>query len=442
MAGFSRTSAILIGARRRVALTLIPMALLWLGVLWAGFAGRSPAMPASAPPGAPVLQAVAAVGDAAPVEGSFDGFDVETRIVPAPANRRGDVAFFARLLRGKAEEGIFLASGGRIVKLAAIGDAIPEGETIAGFGEQPAAAINAAGAVAFTAQLTGGRATSGVLLAQNGKLTTIAASGTAAAGGTLVEFQPPAINDAGDVAFLAALKRGREAGEAILVAHAGQLTKRAASGDPAPGGGIFASFGNPALNNKGELAFGAVLEQGPIIGGVFAGGARDLRLVLAAGSAAPTGGIFARFSERLELNDAGTLALSAVLRQGGPAAAMFLIEKDTPRSVAALGESAPGGGSYAAFASWPALSAAGDVAFIASIDGGPNGLGVFLVGADGAKRLATIGDVTPLGRIAGFPLYPALAMAPNGAVSFVAGIEREGGRSDALLYYGPPRGSR
>jgi len=446
MAAFLGTSAILAGAGRRVALALVPVILLWLGVLWAAFGGRAPGLPQSAAPAPPVLQAIVAGGDASPADGSFDHFDVEGRVVAAPANRRGDVAFFASLRRSAAEEGVFLAAGGRIVKLAAAGDAVPGGERIAGFGEHPAAAINDAGAVAFAAQLTGGKATSGIFLAQNGKLTAVALSGAAApdiAGGTLADFEPPWLNEAGEIAFLAALRRGRETGEAIYLWHQSQLTKVVASGDPAPGGGQFSSFASPALNGKGELAFGAVIEQGPILGGVFAVSGRDRRVVLAAGSAAPGGGIFARFAERIELNESGTIAFSAVLRQGGPSAAVFLVENDTLRSVAAIGDPAPGGGSFAGFASWPGLSEAGAVAFIASVDGGAGGLAVFLAGASGVKRIASVGDALPGGgRIVGFPLYPALAMAANDAVTFTAAAERDGQRSDTLFYYGPPRARR
>ena len=446
MAVFSGSSAILAGARRRVALALVPVALLWLGVLWAAVGGRGPDTATSAPPPAPLLQQVAASGEASPAEGSFDRFDVEGRVVAAPANRRGEVAFFATLLRSKAEEGLFLATGGRILKLAAVGDAVPSGERIAGFGEHPAAAINATGAVAFAAQLAGGRATSGVFLAESGKLAAVALSGAAApdaSGGTLAEFEPPALSDAGDVAFLATVRHGRETAEAIYLWQRGRLAKLAASGDRAPGGGLFSSFGSPALNNKGEIAFGALIEQGPILGGIFLSGGRDIRPVLAAGAAAPTGGIFARFSERLELNDAGAIALSAVLRQGGPSAAVFLVENDTPRAVAALGEAAPGGGSFAAFASWPVLSETGAVAFIASLDGGPDGLALYLAGAGGTRRIAAVGDALPGGgRIAAFPLYPALAIAPDDAITFAAIAERDGARADTLFYYGPPRGKR
>jgi hypothetical protein len=443
---FSGPSAILAGAKRRVALALVPVALLWLGVLWAAFGGRAPGMAVTAPPAAAVLQAIAASGDASPIDGNFDRFDVEGRVVAAPANQRGEVVFFATLLRSKGQEGWFLSAPGRIVKLAAVGDLVPSGERIAGFGEHPAAAINASGSVVFSAQLTGGKSTSGVFLAQQGKLIALVLSGAATPDtpqGTLADFEPPVLSDTGDVAFLASIRRGRETGEAIYLWRRGQLSKLVASGDSSPGGGIFAAFGNPALNNKGAVVFGAVVDQGPILGGVFLSSGKDIQLVLAAGSPSPTGGIFGRFSEQIELNDAGTIALSAVLRQGGPEAAVFRVENDTPHAVAAIGEAAPGGGTFAALASWPVISAGGAVGFIASLDGGPGGLALYLAGAEGVKRIAAVGDALPDGgRIAALPLYPNLAIAADDAVTFAAIAERDGVRRDTLFYFGPPRAKR
>jgi hypothetical protein len=392
----------------------------------------------------PRLEAIAATGDPSPTVGSFDRFEVEGRAVAAPVNRRGDVLFFATVLRSGAEEGWFLAAGGRFSKIAAVGDAVPSGERIAGFGENPAAALNNAGTVAFAAQLNGGKATSGIFVASQGRLIAAALSGGAAPDApqtTLAAFEQPVLNEAGDVAFLVATRRGRETGEAIYLWRKGKLSKLVASGDPAPGGGIFSDFGNPALNNRGEVAFGALIKQGSILGGIFLSSGTQIRSVLAAGAPAPTGGIFARFSERVVLNDAGAIALSAVLRQGGPESAIFVVENDVPRAMAAVGAAASGGGTYAAFISWPAMSNDGTIAFMASIDGGPDGLAVYLAGANATKRVAAIGDALPAGggRIVAFPLYPTLAIAPNGAVTFAAIVERDGARRDTLIYYGPPR---
>jgi hypothetical protein len=129
-----------------------------------------------------------------------------------------------------------------------------------------------------------------------------------------------------------------------------------------------------------------------------------------------------------------------VLRQSGPAAAVFLIENGTPRTLAALGDPAPGGGSFAALASWPVISKAGKVAFVASLDGGPNGLAIFVSDGDALRRLAAVGDPLPDGgRIAAFPLYPTIAITADDSVTFSATAEREGMRRDTIFYYGPPR---
>jgi len=437
-------SALLLSARRRVALALIPIALLWLGVLWAAFGGRAPGSATSAPNAmASALQIVAAGGEGVAGAGLLDHFDIGGQAIAAPSNRRGDVVFFATLLRSAAEEGLFVANSKGVSKLVAVGDVVPSGERIAGFGERPGVSLNGSGTVAFTAALTGGKSTSGVFLAQNGKIVAIALSGGAApevAGGTLADFEAPTLTENGDVAFLASIRRGRETQEAIYLYHGKELKRAVGSGDPLSGGGTFSSFGNPVINNRGEVAFPALVEQGPILGGIFVANGKELRLLLSAGAAAPSGGVFTRFSEGLAFNDAGTIALNSVIRQNTSAGAIAVIENEVPRIVANIGDAAPGGGTFSAFAAWPALSGSGAVAFIAAIDGGPNSMGFFLADSAGLRRIAAVGDSLPDGsRITGLPLYPTLAISPSGGVTFAATTERDGGRNQELLYYGPPR---
>src|SRR5206468_4308994 len=96
---------------------------------------------------------------------------------------------------------------------------------------------------------------------------TVAATGGAAPGvpsGVLASVDAPSLNDRGDVAFLATVRRGRESLEAIYVASAGKLRKVVAQGDAAPAGGVFAGFGAPVVNAKGIVAFAAVVE-GPAV---------------------------------------------------------------------------------------------------------------------------------------------------------------------------------
>ena len=102
---------LLAGARARLAIAGAAMFLLWLAVLWASLSEptRKAATPTAAP-AAPALRLVVASGQVAPGGGRFDRFDVGSQPIVAPVNGRGQVAFYASVARGKASEGIFLAT--------------------------------------------------------------------------------------------------------------------------------------------------------------------------------------------------------------------------------------------------------------------------------------------------------------------------------------------
>ena len=156
------------------------------------------------------------------------------------------------------------------------------------------------------------------------------------ASGTLAGFDAPALNDRGDVAFMATVRRGRETVEAIYhvaggrprAAPTGKLTKVVAQGDPAPAGGVFAGFGPPALNNQGSVVFAAVIEGRAVPGGIFRVQAGQLKMLVGAGDDTPLGGIFVKFSERMAVNDSGLVAFHAVLRHAPVAAAVFAVDGD------------------------------------------------------------------------------------------------------------------
>jgi hypothetical protein len=409
----------------------------------AGLDGYAAGETASSIRPAAQLQRVVSSGQLAPVGGSFDGFEIAGQAIPAPTNRNGEVAFFASLVRSQAGEGLFIAIGDRIDKLAAAGDVMPGGEHIADFTDRPGLALNEKGAVAFVAALAGGRATGGLFIAAAGKIEPITLSGAEAPdipGGTLTAFEWPVLDDAGNVAFLASVRRGRGSSDAILAYRGGELRKLVAAGDDAPGGGVFSALGAPAMNNRGVVAFPAVVEQGPILGGLFIAEEGRTRLAVAAGNPVPNGGIFAKFSEQVAINDAGTLAFTAILRHGSSAAAVFVLDGDTARPVAATGDKAPDGGVFAAFASWPVMNQRGTVGFVAALDGNPSPLAIYVAAGSRLQRLAGVGDTLGDGqRLASFARYPAIAIGPEDAVTFAAASERDGAHKDALFYDGPPR---
>src|SRR5437762_14274322 len=77
--------------------------------------------------GPPAIRRGVVPGQPAPGGGASDRFSVESLPIVAPLNDRGQVAFFATVVRGRTSEGFFLASGARIIKIAADGDPVPSG---------------------------------------------------------------------------------------------------------------------------------------------------------------------------------------------------------------------------------------------------------------------------------------------------------------------------
>src|SRR5438034_1184762 len=304
---------------------------------------------AAAPAGAEPrpLRPVVVTGQRAPGGGTFDRFSVESLPIVAPVNSRGQVAFFATVTRGPAGEGIFLAHEAGARRIALEGDRVPGAGTISGFGRHPIPALNESGAVAFAAAVAGGRTVEGIFLSAGGRLHAVAVAGQPVPGSvsdTLAALDAPALNVRGDVALLGTIRRGRETVEAIFLRSGGRLRKVVAQGDPAPAGGTFAGFGPPALNTLGLGAFGAVVEGRAAPGGIFVADGKQVRMLIGAGDEAPVGGIFAKFSERVSFNDAGTVAFTSVLRNAPAPAGAFVIEGGRARKVAILGDRAPRGG--------------------------------------------------------------------------------------------------
>src|SRR5207249_3679230 len=250
------------------------------------------------------VRRIAATGQTVPGGGAFDRFSVESLPIVAPINSKGQVAFFATVVRGRANEGFFVASGARISKVAADGDPVPGGGVFSGFGRHPVPALNDAGELAFSAAIAGARAVEGIFVASPSRVRAIVLAGGPAPdipSGTFANVDTPAINARGDVAFLATVRRGRESLEVIYLHSGGKTRKVVAQGDPAPAGGTFAGFGPPSLNGKGLVVFGAVVLAASIDGGtapvavfmVGRGGA--IAKVAAVGDALPGGGTLVSF---------------------------------------------------------------------------------------------------------------------------------------------------
>src|SRR2546425_1372888 len=148
----------------------------------------------------PSIRAVAVAGDPAPGGGTFEHFGVESLPVVTPANTKGQVAFFATLLRATSSEAFFLASESRTVRVVTEGDPVPGGGAFSGFGRHPIPALNERGDVAFAAAVTGGGAGGGIFLPRAPRLRSpgpaggagpCLPSGTDAGGGAPAPPRPP-----------------------------------------------------------------------------------------------------------------------------------------------------------------------------------------------------------------------------------------------------------
>jgi hypothetical protein len=415
---------------------------LWISVLWASLS--EPTRKAAAPSVSQVvhtLRLVVASGQAAPSGGRFNRFDVSSQPIVAPVNGRGQVAFYASVARAKAAEGIFLATASRITKAAAVGDAVPGGGVLSEFARHPLPALNDAGKVAFGATVAGARATEGIFLAAEDHLKAIALSGTDAPGvqnGTFVEFDAPVLNNRDEIAFVGTVRRGRETLQVLYLYSGGVLRKLVAGGDPAPRGGTFDRFGLPAINNKGVVAFPAVIEQGAILGGIFVVGASELRLLVGAGEIGPGGAMLVRFSERAAIDDEDNVAFVAHLGSNAASEALLVANASGLTQLAVTGEAAPGGGRFSAFGPWPNFGRNATVAFVAAVDDGPGPLGIYIGNPGAIRRVAMVGDrLANGGVLPAFALNSVTSAGSNGGLTFATMTNPEDGQN-GIYYYGPP----
>lgn len=120
-------------------------------------------------------------GDPSPIGGNFAGFFLGTPFTP-DINEAGDVLFFCDVNGGDSRRGLFLyrAATNDIVKVAAIGDSSPLGGTFAAVGP---GSMNNNGQIVFLASPSTTAFPANIFLWDNGVVTKVAAIGDPAPGG-------------------------------------------------------------------------------------------------------------------------------------------------------------------------------------------------------------------------------------------------------------------
>lgn len=206
-------------------------------------------------------------------------------------NNSGAVAFQAE--RQDFTNVLYVGSGGALTTVS--DPASPSNPFVGSFGGP---SLNDNGQIAFGDQLKTGE--NGIFLSSGGTFKTIADDS-----GPLQGFDDrPSLNDNGQVAFLGSLDTGSQA---IFLGDGNTLTIIADEN-----GGFF-SFDNPSLNNKGDVAFDAMLATFPVFGqGLFLNGHPILVPGDLLDGSIVTGVSFFREG----LNDHGQLAFEAFLEDG------------------------------------------------------------------------------------------------------------------------------
>jgi hypothetical protein len=371
-------------------------------------------------------QIVAVSGTPAPDgNGSFSGFS------QLSLNDRGQVAFVAYFRNTSGglgdNRGLFLSDSPGIVQLIRTGDIAPDGDTIIKSFRDHAVALNNQGQVAVPVALNRPNTSfdsNSVFVGDQENLTRVAVFGQDAPDGVGKVGKilgDPVLNDVGQAAFYAAFTGpclGGCGDTGILFADGTNLEQIIREGDPAPDGdGAFGHFyrGVPistiVLNDNGQAAFSAVLEDTERNTGIFRREGSTLTQIAREGDLAPSGDEHYRyFDDRIDLNDAGQVVFRANLTGSyGSDQGIFRSDGIARQEIAREGAAAPDGDGQFGFLREPDINEAGQVAFLgylsgSTIDSGDpfnefEDSGIYLYDDDlGLQQIARVGAIAPGGR--------------------------------------------
>jgi hypothetical protein len=302
-------------------------------------------------------------------------------------------AFFAQVTGSPRNQGIFVHDGTQLVPIAVgcggpggsgvagsgCGDPTPVGGTFGGFfgGTPFVPAVNERGDVLFLAEVEGGSAPLGLFLHHSATQTivkVVAVGDAAPGGGSFRLVGPGSLNELGEVAFLASTESGGASD--VFLWSAGSVSKVAAVGDPAPLGGSYQLLGTESIG----MADGTIVPTGPV----------------------PA------------LDDQGTVVFRAIVTGGSVTRGYVRTRRGAASSwLVSAGETTLEGGSFVDFPAAPILNEAGECAFFADYQPSPGTFNsAWFVGTRGRWRKAlAFGDGVAGGQVLGLafsrnPLTP------------------------------------
>jgi hypothetical protein len=352
-----------------------------------------------------------------PMPDGEDGtLDPQAFFNSATINNAGTIAFVARVADADRNQGVFTADadGIHVIMLGCggdggsgepgtCGDPTPIGGTFGGIflGTYGTPAINDNGDVLFVADVADGDAPRGLFLyeAGTGEIVKIVAQGEESPlGGPFTIIGMGSVNSAGTVVFLAGRGDNIDPLTDMYLWENGVVTKYVAAGDPVPGGGEFALIGTETLG----YADGTFVAGGPF----------------------PA------------INEAGTIAFRGIVSGVADTdRGIFIGDTASFDWLLRAGTDSPNGGTFIDFQA-PSLNANGEVAFFGDTT---SGSGWFA--GDGAswRSVITYNDLIEGSSIVSlaFSRNPMRAIADNGDIVIWASRVIDGNERNTTLVVHP-----
>src|SRR5215471_12970847 len=387
---------------------------------------------------------------------------------PTTVNASGSVAFNSQVNGSDRNQGVFVAnSDGTIIAIAIgcgglggsgdttsmCGDVSPIGGHFCGFffGTFFTPDINDAGDVLFFCDVNGGSSRRALFLylGASGEIVKVAAIGDSSpVGGTFGAVGPGSLNNNGQVVFLASAVGTTNSN--IFMWDNGVVTKVAAVGDPAPGGGTYSLLGTeslggfqdgtnipvgpvPDINDSGQIAFRAIVSGGITQRGIVVRTAQVDEWYAKVPDPTPIGGTYFDM-QAPSINNAGQIAFFADYHPTPDTtnSGWFAGAPGNWRKVVVFFDPIDGGQCLGlAFSRNPmqTIDAAGNVVFWANLDSNGTADRLVLGLTDGNLLIAARrGDPTPIGGTFGtMDAWPAI----NGNVGTV-NVATPGAQNGAL----------
>lgn len=238
-------------------------------------------------------------------------------------------------------------------------------------------------------------------------------------GGAFTVLADPALNDRGEIAF-GGQTTVREAAQGLYIRRGGRVTTLVASGRAVSTGGTLRTLSDVVLNNRGTVVFlGRTTDRAARLG-IYAARSGAVVPIVATGQSAPSGGVFRDFANPT-INDRDVIAFVGRTSGTGQEGIFTNIEGITATAVMG-GWPAPTGGLFQLFLDGsPALNARGQIAFVAATTEHST-QGVYVLSEGRIVPVVTTDDAAPVG--GPFTEFGFVSLSDAGTVGFVGRTAR------------------